>query len=206
MRIRPFDILATLIMLLFPLISWLFAYDRFIRFRGRANVAEFYVYAALILFVLCIFWGVFRRCDWDPRLLFLVAGGMILHCVGCIPVDEGKRIYDLFFLGIRFDKYVHFFTAFVGYRVVLELFKFEGVFLGRLRIPAIVLIVLGVGSCWELIEFVVVRTVPHNGVGLYDNNMLDLFANLVGALSSLVVDIFLKRGRNPSLDLMEETR
>jgi hypothetical protein len=45
----------------------------------------------------------------------------------------------------------------------------------------IILIVLGVGAFIEISEYIVMKTVPGNGVGGYDNNMQDLMANLAGS-------------------------
>jgi hypothetical protein len=50
-----------------------------------------------------------------------------------------------------------------------------------------VLVVLGLGAIIEIVEYIVVLTVPQNGVGGYDNNMQDLLANLAGASSFMLV-------------------
>jgi hypothetical protein len=45
--------------------------------------------------------------------------------------------------------------------------------------------VLGVGAIIEIAEYIVTLTVEHNGVGSYNNNMLDLIANLFGSLFAI---------------------
>ncbi len=187
MRIRPFDLLGATGMLFFIVFAALVQYDRFVRYRGKANVLEFFIYAVLISVVIYLLWIVFRNYDWEPWVLVMMAGGIFLHTAGGLPIEDGVRIYDCLVLGIRFDKFVHVFNAFVAARVVMVIFRFEKVSLGRLEGLAVVLIVLGLGACWEIAEYVVVRTIPHNGVGRYDNNMLDLIANLFGSVCSRLV-------------------
>ncbi len=204
MQIRPFDVFAAVVFLVYLLFSRLLSYELFLRYWGGDNIAEFYVYAVAILASLILTWLAFRDYDWRPSLLFLVVIGILLHCAGSIPIGEGRRIYDLIFLGIRFDKVVHFFFAFVAVRVVMSIIDHEKISIGRLEGVAVVLIVVGIGACWELVEFMVVKTIPHNGVGLYDNNMADLLSNLLGAVFSRgfcaiswqpVKDAVLNRGR-----------
>jgi hypothetical protein len=58
----------------------------------------------------------------------------------------------------------------------------------------VLLVVLGLGAVIEIVEYVVVLTVPRNGVGGYDNNMQDLIANLCGAGAFLMLGATLARG------------
>jgi hypothetical protein len=55
---------------------------------------------------------------------------------------------------------------------------------------------LGIGAFNEVMEFVVSFYVPSNKVGGYQNNSLDLVADLVGAL--LVLPIVFRREKNRS--------
>ena len=52
---------------------------------------------------------------------------------------------------------------------------------------AVVLVVLGLGAVVEIVEYLVVLTVPEHGVGGYDNNMQDLIANALGASLAMVL-------------------
>jgi hypothetical protein len=51
----------------------------------------------------------------------------------------------------------------------------------------VLLVVLGLGAVVEIVEYFVVLTVAHQGVGDYHNNLQDLVANLVGASTHLLV-------------------
>jgi hypothetical protein len=84
---------------------------------------------------------------------------------------------------LRFDKIVHAANAMIGCVVALEFFRLLKVRFARGLILVVLLVVVGTGAIVEIAEYVVVKTIPHNGVGDYDNNMKDLLANLVGCLA-----------------------
>ena len=198
MQINPLDVLAAAGMFLFLLFAALFHYDRFVEYRGRENVDEFFAYAIILVVLFTWAWTVFRRYDWDPWLLALVAFGLLLHFAGGLTSHEGVRLYDWHPLGIRFDKYVHFINAAIAAQVVVAIIRFEGISFGRLEGIGVVLIVLGVGTTFEIAEYVVLRFVPDAGVGRYDNNLQDLISNLCGAISSMCVLWVLRRVRGRS--------
>ena len=54
--------------------------------------------------------------------------------------------------------------------------------MGFINLFFVFLIVLGLGAIVEIFEYGVTKTVPHNGVGDYDNNMQDLLGNCAGGL------------------------
>jgi hypothetical protein len=183
-RPRPFDVFAGALLALFLVFAALVFYPRFIHYRGLENVDEFFVYASIILAIVCWTWVRFRGHPWRPWMLALITFGILVHFAGGLGLDGGGRVYDLVFFGIRFDKYVHFINALIAAVTVAEIFRFEGAKLGRLEDLAIVLIVLGLGAIVEIAEYFAVRTVPDAGVGHYDNNMLDLIANLCGSVAA----------------------
>jgi uncharacterized membrane protein YjdF len=115
-----------------------------------------------------------------------------------LVLHEGFRLYDVRFLGVRFDKLVHFVNAFFAARITAEVLHFEGISLGRLRGPLTVIIVLGLGGLVEISEYVVLRTVPGAGVGFYHNTMTDLVSNLFGSIVSTVVLPGPRSGANPN--------
>lgn len=195
MRPRPFDVFAGALLALFLVFAALVFYPRFLHYRGLENVDEFFVYATIILAIVCWTWFRFRRHPWRPWMLALITFGILIHFAGGVGLDEGRRVYDLVFFGIRFDKYVHFINAFIAAVTVAEIFRFEGAKLGRLEDLAIVLIVLGLGAIVEIAEYFALRTVPDAGVGHYDNNMLDLIANLCGSVAArLSLPVIGRRG------------
>jgi hypothetical protein len=186
MRLRAFDVFAAFGTLLFVGFAALVHYDRWVAVRGDDAVAEFLAYAALLVVAIWIAWLWFRRYPWPPWALAMIATGVLLHFAGGLVIHDGGRLYDVVVIGIRFDKFVHFANAFIAVRITAEIFRFEGLALGRFHRPAIVLIVLGLGALVEIAEYVVLSTIPDAGVGFYHNTLQDLIGNLCGSVTSAI--------------------
>jgi hypothetical protein len=177
------------------LVHW----ERWVAYRGRETVAEFFAYAALILVAVVGLWLLFRRHPWRPWMLAALGFAILLQFAGGLGVVGGGRLYDLELWGVRFDKLVHFVNAFIAARLTAEVLRFESIALGRLHGLLIVLIVLGGGAVIELAEYAVLRAIPDAGVGFYHNTMRDLVANLLGSIASILV--LPTRGAKPSSGL-----
>jgi uncharacterized membrane protein YjdF len=110
-----------------------------------------------------------------------------MHFSGAFVQIDGARLYDAHVFGIQYDKYVHFVNSFSATLLVSRLFQIQHIALTRVNNVFLMLVVLGMGAIIEIVEYMVVLTVPNNGVGGYDNNMQDLMANFCGALCFLFV-------------------
>lgn len=128
-----------------------------------------------------------RNCQVPAWILVLVQAGIVLHFAGGLAVWHETRLYDKIIFQVRYDKYVHFFNSFVC-AVVLNFFCFRNRPINRwLKSFELVFLVLGIGAFVEIIEYLVTLTVAKNGVGGYDNNMLDMIANFLGSLCCVLV-------------------
>ena len=152
------------------------------------------IYAGVILFGILTLWTVFRHYTIDPVVLIFLQVGIVMHFCGAFVLIDGGRLYDASLLGLRYDKYVHFVNAFAATALVARLFQIQHIPLTRVNRLFVLLVVLGLGAVIEIVEYVVVLTVPRNGVGGYDNNMQDLIANLCGAAAYLMIGATLARG------------
>ncbi len=161
-------------------------YARFVQYRGAAHIGEFFVYAAVIMLGIAILWFVFRHYEFEGSTLLLVQLGILMHFSGAFVMVDHHRLYDQVLLGLRYDKYVHFVNAFAATLLISRLFQIQKIALTRSNNVFVVLVVLGLGAVIEIVEYMVVLTVPANGVGGYDNNMQDLMANLAGACSFML--------------------
>lgn len=157
-------------------------YARFLHYRGAGNIAEFFVYAVGIIALIIILWMYFRRFTFDTSMLVLLEIGIMMHFAGAFVQINGHRLYDEHILWIRYDKYVHFVNSFVISILVRRLFVLQRNNMDMINRIFILLVVLGLGAIVEIAEYGVTLTVPHNGVGDYDNNMQDLIGNLAGGL------------------------
>jgi putative membrane protein len=46
---------------------------------------------------------------------------------------------------------------------------------------------LGIGAVNEIVEYIATLLIPETGVGGYDNTLLDLISDLIGALFALLI-------------------
>lgn len=185
--ITYFDFFTLLNSLFFLLMCYLVYYDRFVKFRGVANIHEFFIYATVIFLAILFSWYKFRFLNIRLSLLVLIEIGILMHFSGAFVEVDNHRLYDSRFFDIRYDKYVHFVNAMVATFVTIYILFKSGFPQTKLTLFIAVLAVLGLGAMNEIIEFMVTLTVEHNGVGGYNNNMLDLVANLFGAVTAVVL-------------------
>ena len=178
---KKLDLFAGVNTVLFLLLCVFRYHDRFIAYRGPGHLEEFFVYASVILFAIAVLWRVFRTCDFDPFVLAFLQTGILMHFCGAFIQIDGGRLYDAHLLGIRYDKYVHFVNAFAAALLVSRMFVIQRIASTPVNTVFLVMVVLGFGAVIEIVEYMVVLTIPHNGVGDYDNNMQDLIGNLCGA-------------------------
>jgi hypothetical protein len=188
-RLTVVDLFVGFNAALFLLLASTAYWRRFLQFKTRADLPEFMVYATVLFTGILVAWWGLRRLSFRSPVLVLFEAGLLLHFSAGLMHPNGMRLYDLslgvrlFDYPLRFDKVVHFFNAYVGCALTLELFRLLRVRIPRVRMLVVALTVIGVGAVIEMIEYMVVKTVPHNGVGDYDNNMTDLIANLAGCVA-----------------------
>jgi hypothetical protein len=188
-RPNPLDIFAIINLTLFAVLISSVYWERFLRFKSRANLPEFIAYAALLMGGMVILWIVLRPLHISVLVLLACQVGLLLHFAGGLSYPGGMRLYDypidIYFFDylFRFDKIVHFVNSIIGCIVTLEIARLLKFRIPRVLSLVVILVVVGTGALIEIVEYVVVKTVPHNGVGDYDNNMTDLLANLFGCLT-----------------------
>jgi len=193
-EVTSFDYFILFNSVLFLLMCIFVYYDRFIAYRGEGNIVEFFIYASVIFAIIAVAWSKFRYLHVNLPILIMIEVGILMHFAGAFVQVDGHRLYDSRFFEIRYDKYVHFVNAMIATFVTIYIFakrKFPDT---HFMLLVAVLTVLGLGGINEIVEFVVTLTVEHNGVGAYNNNMLDLVANFFGSLTAVVLyEYFLKR-------------
>ena len=187
MKIRNFDTFALVNIFFFLIMCYLVYYDRFISYRGLANIHEFFFYATVIISVIIIAWYKFRYLHVRLGLLVLIEIGILMHFSGAFIEVDGHRLYDSRFFDIRYDKFVHFTNALISTFITLHIFSKRGIKDSNFTLLLAVLTVLGLGAVVEMVEYVVTLTVEHNGVGAYNNNMLDLVANFFGSIFAVIL-------------------
>ncbi len=183
--------------LLFLLMCALTYHDRWVAYVGEGRSTEFVIYAVLILMGFGVLRALLPRWPVPAGLLVLVEAGILMHFAGGFVHIGGARLYDHHFLGLRYDKYVHTANAFIGAVSILHLCRVTGLPLKGFTRCLAFFAVLGLGAAIEVVEFVVTRTVPRNGIGGYEDTALDLVSNIVGGLLFLCVGAWALRRLDP---------
>lgn len=191
-RPTPVDVFTAGNVALFLALGGTVYWERFVAYRGPGNHLEFFAYAVFLLSGIAVAWFLGRKLPVRWTSLVAFEAGLLLHFAGGLLHPGGRRLYDheigvtVFDVALRFDKIVHLANAIAGSAIVSEILRVIGVRAGRATVVLIALVVLGCGAVVEIVEYVVLKTIPHNGVGDYDNNMTDLAANLLGCIAYAV--------------------
>ncbi len=158
---------------------------------------EFVIYVAVIV---AIFAGVFatlRATQFPVWMLWLLSIWGLMHVAGgAVQIGDhvlfAHRIYPFLDLGgdfyiLKYDQVVHAYlyglVALMAHHTLRVPLKVTGhVFLVGL---AAAMISLGISGLNEIMEFLIAVTLEENGVGGYENAMLDLIFNFSGAVLAL---------------------
>ena len=178
-RIKPFDVFIA-VNAAFLIGTTLYAY--------AVAEPEFGLYAVTILGLATLGWWLLRRYDYPIWLLVLVQIGIVAHFAGgFLYPSDGISLYNHYFAGIRYDKFVHFYNSMVAAIVLSYIFREAGLVMGAFEPFVVVMVTLGLGAFIEIIEYFAVLTIPNTGVGDYANNIQDLIVNLLGGLTGVLL-------------------
>jgi putative membrane protein len=165
-------------------------------FISRKNY-EFLLYVGVIIFFLALILLTNDRVSYPNGILWGLTAWAFLHMGGGGLYLNGVKLYEIILLPIssryeifRYDQFVHIVgfgvATLVMYQLLEPLLKPD---LRRWTALSIVVAMagLGVGALNEIIEFIATVLVPETGVGGYTNTSLDLVADLIGAVSAVII-------------------
>jgi hypothetical protein len=159
----------------------------------KINTPLAYLYVPCIIVLVYAGWRLFRKCTIPLGAMIIVQIGILMHIIGGLSLF-GARTYSLYIYGIGYDKIVHFYNALAGV-IALNMYVCSAkIDLKNLRILLIILVVLGAGAIIEIIEYVGISTLPNTTVWtyaipkeeLYNNNLQDMIANLIGGIVAMI--------------------
>lgn len=165
-----------------------------------AGNGEFLIYALVTTTLVFILHRSDRHFRFHPLVLWLFDLWVVLHILGGLFKVDGKVLYSTMLVEwvgepyaiLKYDQLVHVYcyvvVALILATVLNRALRPETSF--GLYATLVVLAAGGIGALNEVVEFVAVVSVPETNVGGYENTLLDLLANYLGAL--LVVP-FIKR-------------
>ncbi|HEX8294856.1 MAG TPA: hypothetical protein VF593_01030 [Chthoniobacteraceae bacterium] len=157
--------------------------ERWVRYLGPspAALAAYYGVLAIAFVSTAVASRVLLRHFQPPAwLLGLVQAGLLIYFAGGLLSVGGERLQWSVFLGIRFDKYLHFASAFIAAAVIQEVCRQQRISTQGLLRWLICLAVLGLGSLVEVAQLAEKLLSP---VAMsYDDPLGDMLANAGGAL------------------------
>ena len=146
---------------------------------------EFLAYVVVIFALMAVLFILNLKFNFSRSSFVGLSVLFLLHMLGGHLIIDGVRLYGHHVaLGIRFDKLIHLFGTYIGTLIAFELLRpylkdklknspMESMFL--------ILIGIGIGAVYEILEFILVLALPETGVGGYVNTMGDIIADSVGA-------------------------
>lgn len=172
---------------------------------------EFVIYVAVIVLIIGAVLLTAHKTEFPVWQLWLLSVWGLMHVLGgAVVLDNnvlfGYRIYPFLDLGgdfyiLKYDQVVHAYlygvVAMMSLHILRRLRSIEGR-QWTLGVVAI-LTAVGISALNEIMEFLIAATMERNGVGGYENSMLDLMFNLGGAIIATVgyVAIFQWRKKFP---------
>lgn len=168
---------------------------------------EFVIYIVVIVAAFALLFGTLRTTKFPVYILWLISVWGLMHILGgSVPTPDGVlfayKIYPFVDLGgdfyiLKYDQVVHAYLYGVMALVFLHVLRHT---LGAVKpVWMIVLLALmasmGVSAMNEIMEFLIAISLERNGVGGYENAMLDLIFNFSGAFLALCIFGFYRKFR-----------
>lgn len=152
-------------------------------------------YVCITLVLVAVLWWIHRTAAFPIPVLWGLAAVGVGNMLGGVLLINGNTLYLTQIIGpFRYDKIFH--TAACGVAAwaswhAVGRWSGDSMGPGPRRLVAI-LMAAGAGAVVEMVEFTGVNVFPETNVGDYGNNMLDLVANLTGAVAIAAI-----LGRSP---------
>lgn len=166
---------------------------------------EFLIYVWVILILMALIFWTLKYTKFPVWMLWMFSFWWLLHILGgSVQTPDGVlfayRIFPFLDMGwefyiLKYDQVVHFYlymlVAMMAHHLLSYRFKIHP--RDITLILSAILISLWVSSLNEIMEFFISLSLPNNGVGGYENTMLDFIFNFSGALLWIFIIRFLKK-------------
>jgi len=166
---------------------------------------EFVIYVGVIIAAFALLFGTLHITKLPIYLLWMISFWGLLHVLGgAVQTPDGVlfayRIYPFLDFGgdfyiLKYDQLVHAYLYGVMSLVFLHILRHTLDAKQQLWIVLLVAIMasMGVSAMNEIMEFLIAITLERNGVGGYENAMLDLIFNFAGAVLTPLVLLITKK-------------
>jgi putative membrane protein len=172
-------------------------------FLSRGNL-EFVIYVGVIVAVFALLFGTLKITQFPVSILWLISIWGLGHILGgSVQTVDGVlfayKIYPFLDLGgdfyiLKYDQVVHMFL----YGVMTLVFWHVLKHVLSVSRPTWILLILatmasmGVSAMNEIMEFLIAVSIENNGVGGYENAMLDLIFNFSGTVVAAIYILWQK--------------
>ena len=166
---------------------------------------EFIIYVGVIIAAFVLLFGTLTITQLPNYILWLISIWGLMHILGgSIPSQDGVlfayKIYPFLDWGgdfyiLKYDQLVHMYL----YGVMTLVFFHVLTYTLKAKGPLWILLLLacmasmGVSAMNEIMEFLISISLERNGVGGYENAMLDLIFNFTGALGASIILLLKKK-------------
>lgn len=172
---------------------------------------EFVIYVVVIVGILAAVFATLSTTRFPKWMLWMLSIWGLMHVLGgAVETRDGVlfayKIYPFLDAGgefyiLKYDQVVHAYlyglVAVMSYHVLrVPLAISNRTFLVALTA---ILVSAGISSLNEIMEFFIAISLERNGVGGYENAMLDLIFNVSGAVIAVIVYTFFSKGRLSSV-------
>ena len=165
-------------------------------FIKRKNY-EFIIYIVVIIFFAFVVYFANNKINYPKYVLWWLLVWAVMHMSGGGLYVGDKKLYELMIFGIvgdpynifKYDQLVHivgFFAATLAFYYTLKPLLKDNIKKWVALSIILVMAGLGAGALNEIVEFTATVLVPETGVGGYENTLLDLVADLIGAILAAV--------------------
>lgn len=168
---------------------------------------EFVIYVGVIIAAFALLFGTLSITKFPTYLLWLISIWGLLHILGgSVQTPDGVlfayRIYPFLDLGgefyiLKYDQVVHAYLYGVMALVFFHVLTRTLQSIGPIWLLVLVALMasMGVSAMNEIMEFLIAITLERNGVGGYENAMLDLVFNFSGAVIATALLLLFKKHR-----------
>ena len=161
-----------------------------------AGNSEFLIYAVVTVALVALLHWSDSYYQYRTWVLWLFDIWIVLHILGGLyEVSDGVVLYSLVLIDIvgepylilKYDQLVHAYCYFVIALLLARVLRRSSPAEMSFGLFAMitVLAATGVGALNEVVEFIAVVTVPDTNVGGYENTVIDIIANLIGAMLAM---------------------
>ncbi len=158
-----------------------------------------WIYIVITVVLAALVALIHRTVELPRRVLWGLVGAAIGNLAGGILLVSGQPLYVLRLVGeLRYDKPYHFVATGIATWAAYEVLapRLRGSVSDLVVGWIAVLVGIGVGALVEIVEYTGSVVIENANIGDYANNMLDLVANLAGAvLAVLLIRVARNRSR-----------